>query len=103
VPDDEIVRAYEWASDELVPVTEDDFAAAEGETLRRIEVVDFVPYDQIDPIHFERTYYLGPAQGAEKVYARCWRARWTSRGSRPSPASCSTARSTSARCGCATA
>ncbi len=74
VPDDEIIRAYEYASDELVPVTEDDFAAAEGETLRQIEVVDFVPYDQIDPIHFERTYYLGPVDGAERVYALLARA-----------------------------
>ena len=33
------------------------------------EILDFVPYEQIDPIYFERTYYLGPERGAEKVYA----------------------------------
>jgi DNA end-binding protein Ku len=74
VPDDEIIRAYEYAEDDLVPVTDDDFAAAEGEALRQIEVVDFVPYDQIDPIHFERAYYLGPEEGAERVYALLARA-----------------------------
>ena len=32
-------------------------------------MLDFVPHDEIDPITFQRTYYLGPAEGAEKVYA----------------------------------
>ena len=32
-------------------------------------MLDFVPHDEIDPIVFQRTYYLGPADGAEKVYA----------------------------------
>ena len=74
MPDDEMIHAYEYAEDDLVLVTDDDFAAAEGETLRQIEVVDFVPYDQIDPIHFERAYYLGPEEGAERVYALLARA-----------------------------
>ena len=34
-----------------------------------IEIHDFVPLEEIDPIAFERTYYLGPAEGAERVYA----------------------------------
>lgn len=37
--------------------------------MKTIEISDFVPYDEIDPIYFERTYYLGPQQGSEKVYA----------------------------------
>ena len=52
----------------------EDFAAAQGETYKTIEILDFVPYEQIDPIYFERTYYLGPEQGAEKVYALLVRA-----------------------------
>ena len=50
-------------------LTEEDFKAAEEEAYRAIEVLDFVPLDEIDPIAFQRTYYLGPAEGAEKVYA----------------------------------
>jgi DNA end-binding protein Ku len=69
VPDDEIQKAYEFAPGEYVYVTDEDLAAAEGETYRTIELEDFVPYEEIDPIYFERTYYLGPAAGGEKVYA----------------------------------
>ena len=69
VPADEIVKAYEVAEGELVYLTDEDFHAAEDETYHTIEILDFVPYDEIDPIVFNRTYYLGPADGAEKVYA----------------------------------
>jgi DNA end-binding protein Ku len=74
VPADEIVKAYEVADGELVYLTEEDFEAAGEEGYRAIEVLDFVPHDQIDPIAFERTYFLGPADGAEKVYALLVRA-----------------------------
>jgi DNA end-binding protein Ku len=74
VPDDEVVRVYEVAKGEVVPVTDEDFAAAEAENLRTIAIEDFVPYDQIDPIYFERTYFLGPDEGAEHVYAVLMRA-----------------------------
>jgi len=74
VPADEIVKAYEVADGELVYLTEEDFEAAGEEGYRAIEVLDFVPHDQIDPIAFQRTYFLGPADGAEKVYALLVRA-----------------------------
>jgi DNA end-binding protein Ku len=69
VENDEIVKAFEVADGELVYLTDEDFEAAQEESYRTIEVLDFVPLDEIDPIVFQRTYYLGPAQGAEKVYA----------------------------------
>jgi DNA end-binding protein Ku len=68
VPDDEIAKAYEVADGEFVYLTDEDFEAAEGPGYRTIDISDFVPYDDIDPIYFERTYFLGPADGAEKVY-----------------------------------
>ena len=68
VSDKEIAKAYK-ANGKLVLLEDEDFAAAQGETYKTIEILDFVPYEQIDPIYFERTYYLGPEQGAEKVYA----------------------------------
>ena len=74
VPADEIVKAYEVKDGELVYLTDDDFEAAEEEGYRTIEVLDFVPHDDIDPIVFNRSYYLGPAEGAEKVYALLVRA-----------------------------
>jgi DNA end-binding protein Ku len=69
VPSDEIVKAYEVKDGELVYLTAEDVEAAGEEAYRAIEVLDFVPHDEIDPIVFQRTYFLGPADGAEKVYA----------------------------------
>ncbi|MBA2384747.1 MAG: methyltransferase domain-containing protein [Actinobacteria bacterium] len=69
VPEDEIVKAYEVEKDELVVLTDEDFAAAKTEGMKTIEISDFVPYEEIDPIYFERTYYLGRQDGAEKVCA----------------------------------
>ena len=69
VPADEIVKAYEASDGKLVYLTDADFRAAEEESYRTIEILDFVPHAEIDPIVFQRTYYLGPAEGAEKVYA----------------------------------
>ena len=69
VPDDEIVKAFEYAKGKHVVLTAEDFEAAKSEGVKSIEISDFVPYDDIDPIYFERTYYLGPQEGGEKVYA----------------------------------
>lgn len=69
VPDDEIVKAFEVKKDKLVVLTDEDFAAAKTEGVKTIEISDFVPYEEIDPIYFERTYFLGPQDGGEKVYA----------------------------------
>jgi DNA end-binding protein Ku len=67
VPDDEIAKGYE-SSGKIVLLEDEDFAAARGEGTRTIEIKQFVPYEQIDPIYFERAYYLGPQDGADKVY-----------------------------------
>ena len=69
VPDDEIVKAYEAKKDELVVLTDEDFDAVKVEGVKSIDISHFVPYDEIDPIYFERTYFLGPQDGGEKVYA----------------------------------
>jgi len=74
VPADEIVKAYEVADGELVYLEDDDFAAAEEEGYRTIQVLDFVQRDDIDPIVFQRSYYVGPAEGADKVYLLLLRA-----------------------------
>jgi DNA end-binding protein Ku len=69
VPAEEIVKAYEVSDGEYVYLTDEDFRAAEEKGYHTIEVLDFVPHEEIDPIVFQRAYYLGPANGAEKVYA----------------------------------
>jgi DNA end-binding protein Ku len=69
VPDEEIVKAFEFEKGEYVYMTDEDFEAAEAENHRTIEIRDFVPYEEVDPIYFGRTYYLGPQESSEKVYA----------------------------------
>ncbi len=70
VPSDEIVKAYEVSKGEFVTLTDEDFDAARVEGGHSITIHDFVPAEQIDPIYFERTYYLGPEEGAgEAIYA----------------------------------
>ena len=69
VPDEEIVKGFEFEQDEFVVLEDEDFEAARTEGVKTIELSDFVPYDEIDPIYFERTYFLGPQEGGEKVYA----------------------------------
>jgi DNA end-binding protein Ku len=74
VPDDEIVRAFEYRKGELVYMQPEDFEAAKAEGGHTIEIKDFVPHEQIDPIFFRHTYVLGPDSGGEKVYALLRRA-----------------------------
>ena len=69
VPDDEIVRAFEYEKGELVYMTDEDFDQAKVEGNRTVEIRDFVPYEQIDPVLFRHTYYVGPQEGSERVYA----------------------------------
>jgi DNA end-binding protein Ku len=74
VPDDEVVKAFEFEPGEYVFMEDEDFEAARVEGYQTIEITDFVPYEQIDPIYFARTYYLGPGDGGEKVYSLLLRA-----------------------------
>jgi DNA end-binding protein Ku len=70
VSNDEIVKAYQVEEDEFVYLTDEDFEAASPESYKTITVHDFVPTSEIDPIYFERTYYLGAAdKTGEPVYA----------------------------------
>lgn len=70
VPDEEIVKAFEWEKGEMVPMRDEDFEAAQAEgSHRSIEIRDFVSYEEIDPVYFERTYYLEPTEDAGNAYA----------------------------------
>jgi DNA end-binding protein Ku len=69
VPDDEIVKAFEYEKGEYVFMEDEDFEAAQVEGYKTIDITDFVPYEDIDPIFFAKTYYIGPDKGAEKTYS----------------------------------
>ena len=57
-----LVRGYEVSEGEYVYVTDEDLEAA-GEAYRTIDIQHFVDVDDVDPIHFERSSYVGPAAG----------------------------------------
>ncbi|MCW2977985.1 MAG: Non-ous end joining protein Ku [Actinomycetia bacterium] len=74
VPNDEIVKAFEYEKGEVVHMTDDDFAAVQVEGQHTIDLEDFVPYEEIDPVFFAHTYLVGPQDGAERPYALLMRA-----------------------------
>src|SRR5256714_1112002 len=63
-----LVKGYEFAKDQYVQFTDDELKGLEGEASRMIDIAEFVPLDKVDPIYFEKTYYLGPDKGGEKAY-----------------------------------
>jgi DNA end-binding protein Ku len=64
----QLVRGYEVAREQYVRVTDAELKALEGEASQTIDIAEFVPLAQVDPIFFEKTYYLGPDKGGEKAY-----------------------------------
>jgi DNA end-binding protein Ku len=69
VPYSEIAKGYETADGRVVVLTDEDLSELPVSTSREIEVHEFVPADQIDPIMLGRTYYLEPDSAAAKPYA----------------------------------
>jgi DNA end-binding protein Ku len=74
VPDAEIVKAFEYRKGQYVYLSDEDFEQAQADGQNTIDIAEFVSYDEIDPIYFAHTYYVGPAEGAEHVYALLARA-----------------------------
>jgi DNA end-binding protein Ku len=74
VSNDEIVKAYEFKKGEFVQLTDEDFEAVQVEGQHTIDLQDFVPYEDIDPVYFAHSYLVGPQDGGEKTYALLMRA-----------------------------
>jgi len=69
VPREEMVKGYEFAKGQYVVFTDEEMKAVEQQANKAVEIKEFVPLDTVDPIFFDRGYYLGPDKGAEKPYA----------------------------------
>ena len=65
---DEMVKGYEFAKDQYVTFTTEELKSLEEKATQSIDIASFVPLAAIDPIYFERPYYLGPEKGGEKAY-----------------------------------
>ena len=64
----DLVKGYEFAKEQYVRFSEDELKQLEQENSKLIEIEEFVPLDKVDPIYFEKTYYLGPDEGGDKAY-----------------------------------
>ena len=64
----EIVKGYQYAKGKYVVITDEDFAKASPEKSKTIDIVQFVKEEEIDPIYYEKPYYLVPDKGAGKPY-----------------------------------
>jgi DNA end-binding protein Ku len=69
VDHDDIVKGYEVSKGKWVELTDDEMAAAAGSQSRRIEIDHFVPLDDVDPVYYERPYYLGAQDKGRDAYA----------------------------------
>ena len=65
----DIAKGYETEDGEMVILTDDDMAELPSTSSREISVEKFVPSEQIDPIMFDRSYFLEPEKSAVKAYA----------------------------------
>ena len=63
-----LVKGYEFQKDQYVRFTDEELKSLEGESSKVIDIAEFVPLSSVDPIYFEKTYYLGPDKGGEKPY-----------------------------------
>lgn len=68
VPYDEIVKGYEFEKGNYVVFTEEQMAAIPAESIKAVDVVSFVPLEEIDPIYFQKAYYLAPEPSGIKAY-----------------------------------
>jgi len=69
VPFEDIIKAYEIAPDNYVTITPEELEALDPKATKTIDIEDFVDLDQIDPVYYERPYYLVPDKGGQKAYA----------------------------------
>jgi DNA end-binding protein Ku len=86
----DMVKGYEFAKDQYVQFAPEEIKALEAVGSDSIDIVEFVPLQSIDPVYFEKTYYLAPDKGGLKPYAlladalrdskRCAVGSWTSKG-----------------------
>ncbi|HZZ92748.1 MAG TPA: Ku protein [Usitatibacter sp.] len=87
---EEMVKGYEFAKDQYVVFTAEELKALEETGTHMAEITEFVPIESVDPVYFDKAYYLAPDKGGAKPYAllakalresqRCALGRWAARG-----------------------
>jgi len=90
VPREEMVKGYEFAKDQYVMFSNEELKALEEAGTGAADITEFMPIAAIDPVYFDKAYYLAPDKGGAKPYAlfakalreskRCAIGRWAARG-----------------------
>jgi DNA end-binding protein Ku len=90
VPREDMVKGYEFAKDQYVLFTPEELKAFEEVGTHMAEITEFVPIESVDPVYYDKAYYLAPDKGGAKPYAlltkalresgRCALGRWAARG-----------------------
>lgn len=68
VPMDEIVKGYEYEKNKYVILKDEDFENIPLESTQTVEILNFVKLSEIDPVYFDKSYYLAPGDGGQKAY-----------------------------------
>jgi DNA end-binding protein Ku len=69
VPWDEIVKGYEYEKGQYVILTDEDFKKVNPEATQSVDILEFVELDQINPMFFDKPYYLEPTKQGKHAYA----------------------------------
>ena len=87
---DDMVKGYEFAKDQYVMFSPEELKALEERSTQTVDITEFVPVAQVDPVFYDKPYYLAPEKGGEKAYrllseamqqtGRCALARYAARG-----------------------
>ena len=64
----ELLKGYAFAKDQYVTFEPAELKALEEEGSRSIDIAEFIPLPTVDPVYYERSYYLGPDQGGDRPY-----------------------------------
>src|SRR5436305_10182483 len=65
---EDIVKGYEYSKGQYVLFTEEELKALVPEPTNAVEITEFVPLEQVDPIYYEKSYYVGPDKGGDRPY-----------------------------------
>ncbi|TCP29778.1 DNA end-binding protein Ku [Scopulibacillus darangshiensis] len=69
VPNEEIIKGYEYEPGQFVPINKEEIEEIKGQATRSVEILDFVNLEDIDPIYFNKSYFVGPNDNGEKAYS----------------------------------
>jgi DNA end-binding protein Ku len=68
VPREDMVKGYEFQKGEYVVFTPEELKELEETSTQTVDITEFVPLDKVDPVYFDKAYFLGPDKGGDKPY-----------------------------------